>query len=103
MEIAEKAGEAARANVTGQKPKSSTVPALDTPKNLDDALAAVQSTIDNQQATPQEKREAKKYKAMLMNDSKQKTYNAKGWKLHTDKEYNMAYVSPDRKQFEEVK
>ena len=29
--------------------------------------------------------------------------NAKGWKLHTDKNGNRAYVSPDGKQFEEVK
>lgn len=29
--------------------------------------------------------------------------NAKGWKLHTDKDGNKAYVSPDGKQFEEVK
>jgi hypothetical protein len=29
--------------------------------------------------------------------------NAKGWKLHTDADGNSAYVSPDGKQFEEVK
>jgi len=29
--------------------------------------------------------------------------NAKGWKLHKDAKGNMAYVSPDGKQFEEVK
>ena len=29
--------------------------------------------------------------------------NAKGWLLHTDKNGNKAYVSPDGKQFEEVK
>lgn len=29
--------------------------------------------------------------------------NAKGWVLHTDKNGNQAYVSPDGKQFEEVK
>jgi hypothetical protein len=29
--------------------------------------------------------------------------NAKGWTLHTDKNGNRAYVSPDGKQFEEVK
>lgn len=29
--------------------------------------------------------------------------NAKGWTLHTDAKGNRAYVSPDRKQFEEVK
>ena len=29
--------------------------------------------------------------------------NAKGWKLHTDAKGNKAYVSPDGKQFEEVK
>jgi hypothetical protein len=29
--------------------------------------------------------------------------NAKGWVLHTDKNGNKAYVSPDGKQFEEVK
>ena len=29
--------------------------------------------------------------------------NAKGWKLHTDASGNKAYVSPDGKQFEEVK
>jgi len=29
--------------------------------------------------------------------------NAKGWKLEVDGDGNMAYVSPDRKQFEEVK
>ena len=29
--------------------------------------------------------------------------NAKGWTLHTDKNGNKAYVSPDGKQFEEVK
>lgn len=31
------------------------------------------------------------------------TKNAKGWALHTDKNGNMAYVSPDGKSFEEVK
>ena len=31
------------------------------------------------------------------------TKNAKGWTLHTDKNGNMAYVSPDGKSFEEVK
>ena len=29
--------------------------------------------------------------------------NSKGWKLHTDKQGRRAYVSPDAKQFEEVK
>ncbi len=29
--------------------------------------------------------------------------NSRGWKLHTDANGNRAYVSPDRKQFEEVK
>jgi hypothetical protein len=29
--------------------------------------------------------------------------NSKGWTLHTDKDGNRAYVSPDSKQFEEVK
>jgi hypothetical protein len=29
--------------------------------------------------------------------------NAKGWELHTDKNGAKAYVSPDGKQFEEVK
>jgi len=29
--------------------------------------------------------------------------NDKGWKLHTDADGNRAYVSPDGKQFEEVK
>jgi len=29
--------------------------------------------------------------------------NAKGWKLHVDSAGNKAYVSPDGKQYEEVK
>ncbi|SAL09325.1 hypothetical protein AWB69_00022 [Caballeronia udeis] len=30
------------------------------------------------------------------------TKNAQGWILHRDKDGNLAYVSPDRRQFEEV-
>jgi hypothetical protein len=66
------------------------------------AVGQLQKEIQAAQRAPGKVREEMK-KATSGRHAEAPNANAKGWTLHTDASGNKAYVSPDGKQFEEVK
>jgi hypothetical protein len=67
------------------------------------ATDVMMQEIDAAKASPGTAKEALRELRGQGGKSDHSSTNGKGWKLHTDKNGNKAYVSPDGKQFEEVK
>jgi hypothetical protein len=99
--------------VSDREEAAKTIQAASSPAQLKGVIDTYKKLFDGQL-----KGLAQQYKAGTGKDDFEKRYltsrgrgeaeaaptkNAKGWTLHTDKNGNKAYVSPDGKQYEEVK